>query len=100
MNEWLIGLAGSVGAWIIIELGGAAILEPVLKPLARLYDPPHGTAVLVLTWIAAVASLWVAFQIGDDWPTLAVALVMLGIPIALIASFTYRDAATGRRSSP
>lgn len=97
----------SAGAVLILILAGlfgellfSALIEPLLKPLARLYDPPHGGVVLGLTWLMVVAGVWAAPRLGVDHAGISIALAVLGIPLALIATLVYRDrkrAAAGLR---
>jgi hypothetical protein len=73
----------------------------LLKPFARLYDPPPGKMILALTWLLALAAVWAATQLGSDHPGVSIALATLGIPLALIATIVYRDrqrAAAGLRA--
>jgi hypothetical protein len=82
----ILFLTGLVG-----ELLFGAMMEPLLKPFARLYDPPHGKMVLALTWVLAIAGVWAATQLGSDHPGVSIALATFGIPLALIATIVYRD---------
>jgi peptidoglycan/LPS O-acetylase OafA/YrhL len=89
-------LTGLVG-----EMLFGALIEPLLKPFARLYDPPRGKMILALTWLLALAGVWAATQLGSDHPGVSIALATLGIPLALIATIVYRDrqrAAAGLRA--
>ncbi len=91
----ILFLTGLVG-----ELLSGAVIEPLLKPFARLYDPPRGKVVLALTWVLAIAGIWAAKQLGSDHPGVSLALAILGVPVALIATIVYRDrqrAAAGLR---
>lgn len=91
MSDRLLHLSIWILAGLIGELVFGALIAPLLKPLARFYDPPHGKAVLAFTWMAAVAGIWVATQLGSEYSGVSIALVMLGIPLALIATLVFRD---------
>ena len=57
----------------------------------HLYAPPHGAALLGLTWAVALVGLSVGFRFGAGAPLLGMALVV-GLPaVALVASFAFRD---------
>ena len=77
--------------WLLGELLFAALIAPLLQPLARLYDPPHGKFVLALTWLLVLIGVWAATQLGSDHPGILIALAVLGIPLALVATIVYRD---------
>lgn len=92
----ILFLTGLVG-----EVLFGALVAPLLRPLARLYDPPQGRFVLALTWALAIAGGWAATKLGSDHSGVAIALATLGIPFALIATIVYRDrqrAAAGLRA--
>ena len=79
----------------------ADLFSPLLRPLfrsgARFYAPPHGSIALALTWIIAIGlTLW-AFTRGASSPDLATAAAVLAIPLALVATATWRDARVAAR---
>ena len=92
--DWLKTAALFVGLWLALEVAqlllGAA-LWPASRILKRVYTPPHGFAMLTITWAAAAASVWYGWTAGVGRPILGIVLV-IGAPVAaLLATLTYRD---------
>lgn len=92
--DWLVGIVAAVGGWILLsvvaELAGEA-LGWALRPLKRLYSPPHGVYVLGCTWLAAAALVGLAVMKGEWSLGLRSALTLLPVMSALFASLVYRD---------
>lgn len=66
--------------------------EFILEPLVRYcYSPPHGWLVLALTWALGLAAIPLGISLREGHPASGAALVILGVPIALLGTLIFRD---------
>ena len=86
--KWLGTIATFVTIAIVVEIVGWMI-APAFRPLSKLYKPPHGKFALALTWLAAVAALWSGLR--SNASQLSALLMVTAVPVAIVASFIYRD---------
>jgi hypothetical protein len=97
--DWFLTIGAGFLIWLLVD-ALSPLLHPVFRAAARLYRPPHGTAVLAVTWIAAVALTVWAFTRGESTPRLATAAAVLSVPIALLATLTCRDSGRAAQNRP
>ena len=98
--NWVLTIGLGLAVWLLADLF-SPLLRPLFRAGERLYAPPHGSIALAVTWIAALGlTLW-AFIRGASSPDLATAAAVLAIPLALIATATWRDTRAARdRGTP
>jgi hypothetical protein len=75
-------------ALLLFYLAWQFILEPLVR---YCYSPPHGSLVLAFTWVVGLAAFPLGLSIRESHPASGAALIMLGVPIALLATLIFRD---------
>ena len=92
--EWLAAILRTLGIWAV-TIGVLALLHwllaPMIRPLARLYRPPHGGRALVGTWLVCGFLLWASFPIARNVGPAGLALFILSLLAAGVATFVWRD---------
>jgi len=88
--SWLLNAILTLLTIVMIEITGE-LLHIVLRPLRRLYRPPHGAAVLALTWGVCVILFVLGCRADPNRFLLKTGLILGTTTVAGLASLTYRD---------
>lgn len=97
--DWALTIGVGFLIWLLAD-ALTPLLHPVFRAAGRLYAPPHGAVVLALTWIAAIAATTWALMRGEAMPRVAAAAAVLSVPIALLATVTWRDFRRAAQGQP
>src|SRR5688572_1980352 len=97
--DWFLTIGAGFLIWLLAD-ALSPLLHPVFRAAGRLYVRPHGAVVLAVTWIAAVALTAWAFTRGATTPRLATAAAILSVPMALLATLSWRDSRRVEQGRP